>query len=125
MVLKRGLFRVSVELSTLLLVAVAIAVSVAVALWASNIAFYYTGFEMLDVSCRAGEGGVTVTVRNRGTRPVTLISAVVEGEVRELGLTLRPGEHEELSLPVKREGVVQVEVRTPGKVYPCVVEVRG
>lgn len=109
----------------MLLVAVAIVVSVTVTLWVVNIAFHHTGFELLDVSCRGGEGHVILLLRNRGSRPVTVLAVVFEEGYRELGLTLKPGEAHELALPVDRSGAVQVEVRTPGKSYPCVTAIEG
>ena len=117
------------ELSTLLLVAVAAALAVAVALWAATIATQSTGIELLEVKCAAERRGekvaVTVAIANKGTRAATVVGVVVNGEPREVRLTVKPGETAALEVEAPGADAVQVSVKTSGSEYPCLAPVRG
>jgi hypothetical protein len=118
-----------VELSTLLLVAVAAALAVAVALWAATIATQSTGIELLEVKCAAERRGervaVTVAIANKGTRAATVVGVVVNGEPREVRLTVKPGETAAFEVEAPGADAVQVNVKTSGSEYPCLAPVRG
>jgi len=118
-----------VELSTLLLIAIAIALAVAVALWSATIATQSTGIELLEVKCAAERRGekvaVTVAIANKGTRAATVVGVVVNGEPREVRLTVKPGETAAFEVEAPGADAVQVNVKTSGSEYPCLAPVRG
>lgn len=117
------------EPSTLLLVAIAVAIAIAAALWAATIATYYTGFELLEVKCsaekREGKVAVTVAVTNRGTKAAAVVGVAVNGEPREVQLTVKPGETRVFEVEAQKADTIQVNVKTGAGEYPCSTPVRG
>jgi flagellin-like protein len=85
---KNGSHRaVSPVIATVILVAIAITVAVAVAYWMGGIAGTYTHFEQIEIQnalCTAhgspSDWNVTLTLKNTGTRDVTLITCFVNDE---------------------------------------------
>jgi uncharacterized protein (DUF58 family) len=118
-----------VELSTLILVAVTIAVALAVAFWAATVATQHTGIELLEVKCSAERRGevvaVTVTVANKGTKAATVVGVEVNGEPKEVQLTVKPGETGALEVEASKADTIQVNVKTGAGEYPCVTSVKG
>jgi len=118
-----------VELSTLMLVAVTIALALAVAFWAATIATQYTGLELLEVKCTAERRGeavaVTVTVANKGSKTATLVGVTVNGEPKEVRLTVKPGETGTFEVEAPKADTIQVNVRTSAGEYPCTTSVKG
>jgi len=102
---------------------------VAVALWAATIATQSTGIELLEVKCSAERRGervaVTVAVANKGTRAATVVGVVVNGEPKEVRLTVKPGETAAFEVEAPKADAVQVNVKTSGSEYPCLAPVRG
>lgn len=117
------------ELSTLLLITVTIALAIAAAFWLAGIAAQHTGLELLEVKCsaerRGGQVAVKLTLFNRGTRAATVYEVSVNGERREVRLTVKPGETAELEVEAPSADAVQATVRTGAGEYPCLAPVRG
>jgi len=113
----------------LILVAVTIAIALAVALWAATIATQHSGLELLEVKCSAERRGeavaVTVTVTNKGTKASTVLGVEVNGELKEVQLTVKPGETGTFEVEASKADTVQVNVRTGAGEYPCVTSVKG
>lgn len=93
---KRGL---SPVISTVILVAVSISVAIAVSFWLSGMTESYTRFEQLEIQssvCRKDTTdpleqfwNISLTVKNTGTRDITLVSAFINGiEVDTYGVPL-------------------------------------
>jgi len=118
-----------VELSTLILVAVTIAIALAVAFWAATVATQYTGLELLEVKCTAERReeavAVTVTVANKGAKAATVLGVEVNGELKEVQLTVKPGETRTFEVEASKADTIQVNVRTRAGEYPCATSVKG
>ena len=117
------------ELPTLILVTVTIALALAIAFWAATVASQYTGLELLEVKCTAeGRGeavAVTVTIANKGTKAATVLGVEVNGELKEVLLTVKPGETRTFEVEAPKARAVQVNVRTRAGEYLCATSVKG
>ncbi|AGT34629.1 hypothetical protein N186_01165 [Thermofilum adornatum] len=113
----------------LIIIAVVIAVSIAAVFWLSNIATMHTDIELLDIKLQAQRQGTKVTVtayiKNRGTKPATIILAKINGQPLEFQATINPGETSTHTLETETSAqTLQVTfVTSTGKEYSLFVNV--
>jgi len=113
----------------LIIIAVVIAVSIAAAYWLSNIATMHTDIELLDINLQAQRQGTKVTVtayiKNRGTKPATIILAKINGQPLDFQATINPGETSTHTLEIETSAqTLQVSfVTSTGKEYSLFVNV--
>ncbi|MEM3398327.1 MAG: archaellin/type IV pilin N-terminal domain-containing protein [Nitrososphaerota archaeon] len=72
---------ISPVVATVILVAVAIVIAIAVAFWASGLVGIFTRFEKLEIvsAYQQDETTITLSVKNTGTSPTSIIQVVVNG----------------------------------------------
>ncbi|MCS7104301.1 MAG: hypothetical protein NZ954_01890 [Thermofilaceae archaeon] len=117
------------DVETLVLIGVAIAMAFAASFWVVNISTSFFGLELLEVKCSAERSSsgtvVLVSLKNKGNRAVTIVGAVVNGEVKPINLSIEPSEYVEVRFDAREAYTVQVVMKTVGREYPCITAVKG